>query len=167
MAPEPADHPSPVELTDSDGERGVGPEPADHPPPVELTDSDGERGVASKSNHQQQHQKKPYRSTRPGPKCFTLYISTWKWKKIRPLPGSRKLKTSWTHVIYEKFRKQNPCCTLVFTYRHLKVARSRKYWCPFMRVKASCSFKSCNAHYIFRIRQKPLSSDSNSGDKNW
>ncbi len=27
-----------------------------------------------------------------------------------------------------------------------------------MTVKA-CSFKSCNAHYIFQIRQKPLSSD--------
>ncbi len=79
--------------TDSDGEHGVAPEPADHPSPVELTDSDGERGVASKSKHQQQHQKKPYRSTRPGPKCFTLYISTWKWKKIRPLSGNRKLKT--------------------------------------------------------------------------
>ncbi len=54
VSPEPADHPSPVELTDSDGERGVAPEPADHPSPVELTDSDGERGVESKSKHQQQ-----------------------------------------------------------------------------------------------------------------
>ncbi len=35
-----ADHPSPFEMTDSDGERGVAPEPADHPSPVELTDSD-------------------------------------------------------------------------------------------------------------------------------
>ncbi len=43
--PEPADHPSPVGLTDSEGERGVGPEPADHPSPVGLTDSEGERGV--------------------------------------------------------------------------------------------------------------------------
>ncbi len=64
-----------------------------------------------------------------------------------------------THVIYEKCRKKNPCCTLVLMYQHVKVARSRKYHCPFMTVKASCSFTSCNAHYIFRIRQKPLSSD--------
>ncbi len=41
-----ADHPSPLEQTDSDGERGVPPEPADHPSPVGLTDSDRECGVA-------------------------------------------------------------------------------------------------------------------------
>ncbi len=46
VPPEPADHPSPVGLTDSDRECGLAPEPADHPSPVELTDSDGERGVA-------------------------------------------------------------------------------------------------------------------------
>ncbi|XP_059386114.1 uncharacterized protein LOC132120908 [Carassius carassius] len=149
-APKPADRPSPVWLTDSDGKRGNAPNPADHPSPVGQTDSDGERGKAPK---QQQNQKITYRATRPGPKCFKVYISARKWKIIRPLPGSRKLKT------YEKFRKQNPCCTLVFTYQHLKVARSRKYRCPFMTVKASCSFESCNAHYVFRITQKPLSSD--------
>ncbi len=101
VSPEPADHPSPVGLTDSDGECGVAPEPADHLSPVALTDSDGECGVESKSKHQQQLQKKPYRSTRPGPKCFTLYTSIWTFKKIRPLQGSIKMKTSWTHVIYE------------------------------------------------------------------
>ncbi len=38
-----ADHPSPLELTDSVGECSIAPEPADHPSPVGLTDSDGEK----------------------------------------------------------------------------------------------------------------------------
>ncbi|KAK9961941.1 hypothetical protein ABG768_007335 [Culter alburnus] len=154
-----AAHLQPGDQKDSDGESDVAPKSVDHLSPVELTDSDGERDVEPKSADQQQNQKKVYRSTRPGPKSFTIYISTRKWKKIKPLPGSRKLQKSWTHVIYEKFRKQNPCCTLVFTYQHLKVTHSRKYRCPFMTVKASCSFKTCNAHYIFHLRHKPLSSD--------
>ena len=87
-----------------------------------------------------------HRKTKPGPQTFTFQIEKKECEMIKPLNGYNKLKKTWTELFYKRFRRIDPCSTLIFRY-HLKPTHSRKKQSPFLKVKASCSFKSCEATY--------------------
>ena len=77
------------------------------------------------------------------------------WETIKALNRSNKLQKTWTELFYKRFRRINPCCTLIFRYQHLKPKHSQKKQSPFLKVKASCSLKSWEATYIFTIQKRP------------
>jgi len=55
-----------------------------------------------------------HRKIKPGPQTFTFQIEKKEWETIKPLNGSNKLQKTWTELFYKRFRRMNPCCTLVF-----------------------------------------------------
>ena len=95
------------------------------------------------------------RIIKPGPRKFKIKIPKKTWGNIKPKKGSTKLKRPWTNIIYKQFRKYNPCCTLVFKYHHVKMQDSRKRSCPYLMIKAVCSFSTCRAIYLFKMPKKP------------
>ncbi|TKS90225.1 Zinc finger protein 658B [Collichthys lucidus] len=89
------------------------------------------------------------------PRTFKISIDKKTWESIRPVEGSKKLKPSWTHKIYNEFSKKNPCCVLAFKYQNVKSADSRKRNCPYIHLKAVCTFPTCKAYYTFWLAKKP------------
>ena len=89
------------------------------------------------------------------PRRFRICLDNKSWKKIRPQKGYHKLKQSWTHVLYDKFHKQNHCCVPAFKYQHIRPANSRKINSPYFHAKAVCTFHSCKAVYTFTMAKKP------------
>ena len=95
------------------------------------------------------------------PRTFKISIDKKTWESIRPVEGTKKLKPSWTHKIYDAFSKKNPCCVLAFKYQNVKSAGSRKRNCPYMQLKAVCTFPTCKAYYTFWLAEKPQRGQKN------
>ncbi len=54
-----------------------------------------------------------YRTAQKVRKQFTITLNRKEWNKIRPLKGSTKLRPPWTHYLYNAFKNENHCCTLL------------------------------------------------------
>lgn len=100
-------------------------------------------------------QKKKIRKVCSVPRKFKISLDQTTWRSIRPNKGSNRLRQPWTHVIYDKFTKRNPCCVLAFKYQHTRMAHSRKKRCPYMHIKAVCTFPTCKATYIIWMEKRP------------
>ena len=67
-------------------------------------------------------EKKNRREIRTVPKTFKMSIDKKTWESIRPVEGTKKLKPSLTHKMYDAFSQKNPCCVLAFKYQRVKAA---------------------------------------------
>lgn len=108
----------------------------------DCPESDGEN--ASTDGEEEESE---YRQCNAGPEMFKIKITRKQWNNIKPKHGDMKLSPPWTDVLYNEFRKTNPCCTLVFKYQHVKASGSRKKNAPYFRDTAKCSFNDCKAMY--------------------
>ena len=60
----------------------------------------------------------------------------------------------WTDMMYARFHKYVPTCSLVFTYNHVRKESSRKSSACFWRGKAACKRPNC-LRVTFEIRVQP------------
>ncbi|XP_014831370.1 PREDICTED: glutamic acid-rich protein-like [Poecilia mexicana] len=67
---------------------------------------------------QHKHSKSDYRQCKAGPRNFKIKITRKEWKKIKPKHRHSQLRHPWTEILYDKFNKINPCCTLSFKYQY-------------------------------------------------
>ncbi|KAK2841232.1 hypothetical protein Q7C36_012811 [Tachysurus vachellii] len=125
--------------------------------------SDGEvkqENVSLQSSVQTEHgkrrNKKQWRKMPVCSKSFIITVDRKKWQTVVPLHGSTQLRQPWTHVLYNSFRKKNPCCTLSFKRQHIKTPHSRKINSPYLNITAVCTFPSCSAKYFFRRKKEPV-----------
>ncbi|XP_060715713.1 uncharacterized protein LOC132839004 [Tachysurus vachellii] len=130
---------------------------------VELDQIDGEdeqQNVSLQSGIQTEHGKrgntKQWRKMPVCSKRFIITVNRKKWQTVVPLQGSTKLRQPWTHVLYNSFRKKNPCCTLSFKSQHIKTPHSRKINSPYLNITAVCTFPSCSAKYFFKRKKEPV-----------
>ncbi|KAI7802912.1 hypothetical protein IRJ41_023594, partial [Triplophysa rosa] len=92
-------------------------------------------------------------------RTFSVSLRNKMWNMIKPLKGSSKLRQPWTLLLYDIFKKENPCCPLAFQYQHVKTDQSRKRNLPYLHALAACTFPSCTAKYTFQMKEKPASQD--------
>ncbi|XP_060716527.1 uncharacterized protein LOC132839520 isoform X3 [Tachysurus vachellii] len=127
---------------------------------VVLDQSDGEdeqENVSLQSGVQTEHGKRG--NTKQCSKRFIITVNRENWQTVVPLHGSTKLRQPWTHVLYNSFKKKNPCCTLSFRSQHIKTPHSRKINSPYLNITAVCTFPSCSAKYYFKRKKEPVGDD--------
>ncbi len=85
-----------------------------------VSSDDSDKASSSSTMSGGKKPKTKYRPVPPIPSAFKILISATDWKTIAPSKYVNKLRKPWTNIIYQQFRKKNPCCALHFTYQHIR-----------------------------------------------